>query len=720
MRAGRAGRILAAALVLLAVSGGATLIWAVEDLRWRAQVLALIATGRIPDLGLLESLPMLRPGSKYWLRGLLETRNPYASILNPESGPDNVEAGAAAFHANCAGCHGADAHGHERSPALVGRTLTHGDSDWAVYRTIRDGVSGTIMPPHAWQPTRIWQTITYLRSLQAVTQNTTAAEPSKLTRAVSVLSTELATVLEPADDWLTYSGSYSGTRHSTLRQINPDTVIKLAPRWIYQFPPEGDFLEVSPVVRHGVIYAVHLGRVVALDARDGSQIWQFVRPTPPDTRLCCASTTRGLAMLDDKLFFGTADAHLIALSAQDGKRLWDMALVSDYRQGYSITAAPLAYRDLVVTGISGGDYPTRGFIAAFEAATGQERWRFWTIPAPGQPGNETWPGDSWHHGGGATWLTGSYDPKLDLLYWGVGNAAPDFDASGRKGDNLYTNSVVALRGTTGAKVWHFQFTPGDDHDWDSNQIPIIVDRPQARAAHELLWANRNGFFYVLNRENGGFILGAPFVHQTWAERLDDKGRPVRMPGSAPTPKGTLLYPGISGGTHWWPPTYDPDLDLMIVPALERAGVFFSSPGDRPTQGELYLGGATGLATGLESYWAVRAIRPENGSLAWEHRGSSTSGEVHAAGLMSTRGGLVFAANDQLFYALDARDGKLLWAFPTGARIAAAPVTYAVQGTQYVLIASGHSIIAFALVNGAAVSGPPQQCVGADAGYDRCR
>jgi alcohol dehydrogenase (cytochrome c) len=691
--------MLVCAILLLAILGAAVLTWRVEDLRWRVQVFTLVAAGKIPDLGLIESLQMLRPGSKYWLKELLETRNPYASISNPDAGPQDVETGAALFRSNCAACHGADAKGRELAPALVGRTLAHGDSDWAIFRTIRGGIPGTVMPPHSWEATRIWQTITYLRSLEASMPDSGATQASALAASVSVTYDELAAVDEPAEDWLTYSGSYSGARHSKLTQVNHDNVARLAPRWMYQFPGEGQFLEGSPIVRSGVMYAVHLERVVALDARNGTELWKFVRPLPPDTRMCCAMATRGLAIMGDKLFIGTADAHLVALSAETGKRLWEVAVVDDYRQGYSITGAPLAYRDLVVTGISGGDYPTRGLLVAFDGSTGKERWRFWTIPAPGQPGNETWPSDSWRYGGGATWLTGSYDPKLDLLYWGVGNPAPDFDATRRRGDNLFTNSVVALRGTTGKKIWHFQFTPGDDHDWDSAQIPVIVDRPHAAAPHQLLWANRNGFFYVLNRETGEFLLGTPFVHQTWAERLDEKGRPVRRPSAAPTPRGTVLYPGVSGGTHWWPPSYEPDLDLLIVPALEHGGAFFSNPQDTPKEGEQYLGGVTSDVPGLVQHWAVLALSPKDGSVVWEHRGPSTLQEIHSAGLMSTHGGLVFASNDQLFYALDAHDGKLLWSFPTGARIAAAPVTYTAQGTQYVLIAAGHSIIAFALVNG---------------------
>lgn len=694
----RAALRVCALLVIGVLLTAALIVWRMDELRWRVQVLSLVARGEIPDLGLIEAARMLRPGSKYYLRGLLDTRNPYASISNPDSSPQDIEAGAALFRSNCSACHGVDARGREIAPSLLGRTFAHGDSDWAIYRTIRAGVPGTIMPPHTWEPARIWQVVAYLRSLGAAPAAMRAEAAMPQVTVADLPYEELARIAEPADDWLTYSGSYFGARHSKLTQINRDNVARLAPRWIYQFPMDAEFLEVSPIVRGGVLFAVHLGHVVALDAHDGRLMWQYTRSAGADTKLCCASATRGLAMLGDKIFFGTADAHLIALSARAGQLVWDRPLVTDYREGYSITSAPLAYHDMVVTGISGGDYPTRGFLAAFDAATGKERWRFWTIPGPGEPGHETWSGDSWRHGGGATWMTGSYDPTLDLLYWGVGNPAPDFDASIRKGDNLYTNSVVALQGSTGQKVWHFQFTPGDDHDWDSNQIPVVVDRPQA-AAHELLWANRNGFFYVLNRQTGAFILGTPFVQQTWAAGLDKNGRPIRRATAAPTPKGTLVYPGVGGGTHWWPPTYDPDLDLMIVSALERPGVFFSSPGEAPRSGEFYLGGATSGVPGQMHHWTVKALDPETGKVAWEHSGPATTADIHSAGLLSTRGGVVFASNDQLFYALDARDGRLLWTFPTGARIAAAPITYAVEGVQYVLIAAGRSIIAFALVPG---------------------
>lgn len=678
--------------IVMLVSG--VLAWRTPELRWRLRVLALVAAGNVPDLGLRDAVRMLRPNSGYWLKGLTDTHSAYATIVNPDSSPQDIKAGARLFRSNCAACHGADARGHERAPALVGRHLLHGDSDWALYRTIRNGIGGSAMPAHSWSDARIWRTIAYLRSLDAT--NRSSSTTPALSARIDVPYAEIAATDEPGKDWLTYSGSYSGMRHSTLAQISPETVSRLAPRWMFQISGEGDPLEVSPIVREGVMFVAVPGRVVALDARTGKTIWDFNYAVPPDVRLCCADATRGLAILGDRLFFGTADARLVALSARTGRLLWSVPVTKDYREGYSITAAPLAFRDLVVTGISGGDYPIRGFIAAFDAATGEERWRFHTIPGPGEPGHESWANDSWQDGGGATWMTGSYDPRSDVLYWGVGNAAPDFDATTRKGDDLYTDSVVALRGTTGRLLWHFQFSPGDEHDWDSSQVPVIVNRPQATVPQELLWPNRNGFFYAFDRNTGRFLLGTPFVRQTWASRLSELGRPMEVAAAAPATKGTLVYPGVPGATNWWPPSYDPDLDLLFVPALDRGGVFIRGPDTSPSAGELYACGATSSVPGLESHADVLAIRPGDGSIAWDHRAVTTTGDIHPAGLLSTRGGLVFASDNDLFYALDSRSGALLWSFPSGAQIAAAPVTYGVDGIQYVAIAAGRVVISFAL------------------------
>jgi alcohol dehydrogenase (cytochrome c) len=297
-----------------------------------------------------------------------------------------------------------------------------------------------------------------------------------------------------------------------------------------------------------------------------------------------AAANRGVAILDDKVFFGTVDAHLIAVSAATGALQWDATVVDEPKR-YAISAAPLAFRDLVVTGVATPDAIPggRGFIAAYDVNTGKERWRFGTIPQPGEPGHESWADDSWREGGAPTWLTGSYDPELDLLIWGVGNPKPVFDRAARRGDNLYTNSAVALRGSTGALVWYFQFTPADDHDWDANQIPVLADRRTPAGTRKgVLWANRNGFYYVLDRTSGKFLTAAPFVRQTWTDGLDPQGRPKPLSDSSRARKGFVLYPGSVGGTNWWSPSFDPASSLMLVPVLEQGMVYFMS-GSSPPQ-----------------------------------------------------------------------------------------------------------------------------------------
>lgn len=696
------------ALVLLGVAGAALVIWRVPDLRWRAEVVGLVATGRVQDLGFVEALHMLKPGSGYWLEGLVETRNAYMTISNPFVSAEDVAAGMKQFRQDCAACHGADGHGREVAPALIGRALKYGDSDWAMFNTVRRGIAGTSMPPHDWDEKRIWSVIAYLRSIgdahkQAAGSSSGSGEggeggePQRDVN-VSVPGSEIENTPWPGKDWLAYSGSYSGTRHSQLTQIDHTNVARLAPKWLRVFDGPGERVEASPIVRDGIMFLTRNSEVLALDALTGTTLWRFNRSPNPQARGCCGNVNRGVAILDDRLFVGTTDAHLIALDVRKGKPIWDSTVV-EFGAGYAITGAPIAYRDLVVIGVSGGDYPTTGFVAAFDVKTGKERWRFKTIPGKGEPGNETWAGESWKQGGGATWLTGSYDPQLDILYWGVGNAAPAFNATGRAGDNLFTNSVLALRGTTGQKLWHFQFTPNDDHDWDSVQIPVIADRPgSSKAPKQLLWANRNGFFYALNRETGEFLAGAPFVHQTWAEGLDPKGRPIVKPAARSTPKGTLVYPSVTGGTNWWSPSYDPKLDLMLVPSLEYGGMFFSEEGWEPKPGQLYLAGATGGAPNTPHYTGVIAIKPDTGEIAWKaRRPPSMNDDLHLAGLVSTAGGVTFASDDQLFYALDSSNGNMLWSFPTGSRISASPITFEAGGKQYVFVAATKTLIAFALV-----------------------
>ncbi len=392
---------------------------------------------------------------------------------------------------------------------------------------------------------------------------------------------------------------------------------------------------------------------------------------------------RGVALLDDRVFVGTWDSKLTALSAATCKVLWE-ADVGKYPGTY-VSGAPLVFRDLVVTGVGSPPGFGRNFIVAFDARTGQERWRFSTVPGPGEAGNETWAGDSWRKGGAGTWLTGSYDPDADVLYWGVGNPRPDFDASTRRGDNLYTDSVVALRGTTGRLLWHFQFTPGDTHDWDSNQTPIIADRDGPQGSEKrLLWANRNGFYYVLDRARGTFVRGVPFARQNWTAGLDAHGRPIPLPDQHASLQGISIYPGAKGATNWWSPSYDPQRDLVFVPVLEQGMIFFPSALTLPSTG------------GRSFYTAVRALDAATGELVWEHRHEPRADDDNTAGLLSTQGGLVFGADLGTVFALDEGSGKPLWSVDTGGTVYAAPVTYSADGEQLLSVITGRNVMTFAL------------------------
>ncbi len=667
--------------------------------RWRAQVVLLSLAGRIPDIELTQLLAYMRPGSGQWLRPLIETHNPYAVLRNVNTTPADIQAGATLFRSQCAECHAPDGSGG-RGPRLIGRQFTHGESDWAVYRTIRFGIPNTTMGPHPLPDTAVWQLEAFVRSIDTSGSTLGATAPgSRGAASVPVPYDELAAIRDAGEDWLTYSGSYWSSRHSALSQINRGNVGHLALRWIHQLEGAPDCVEVSPVVRKGIMFVTQpLSRVLALDATTGKEIWAYdhqVSHAVPrsDVNDFSVMANRGVAVLSDKVFFGTPDAHLIAVSAATGALQWEATVATDLTR-YAITAAPLAYRDLVVTGVAirGSAAGGQGFVAAYDANTGKERWRFVAIPKPGEPGNETWEGDSWRDGGAPTWLTGSYDPELDLLVWPVGNPKPDYDAAARRGDNLYTNSAVALRGSTGALVWYFQFTPGDDHDWDATEIPVLADRPtRAGTEKRVLWANRNGFYYVLDRVSGKYLTAAPFVRQTWTEGLDTAGRPRPLSSASRNREGFLLYPGYVGATSWWSPSYDPALNLMFVPVLEQGMVFFTSSPPAAISGRPF-------------YTAVRALDASTGARAWEYRReprlrNDRLGGVRMGGLLSTRGGIVFGGDQTTFFALDSRTGTPLWSVETGGTICAAPMTFSTDRDQFVVIAAGRNLLAFALPKG---------------------
>lgn len=495
---------------------------------------------------------------------------------------------------------------------------------------------------------------------------------------------------EPGN-WLTYSGNYQSHRYSPLTQINRSNVASLKVAWVYQMRQPGR-VETSPIVVDGVLYITENGSIAtALDGKTGRPLWQYRRSIPSGMSLCCGIVNRGLAVLGNTLFFSTIDAHLVALDMRSGAVRWDVT-VADYHKGYSSTAAPLVVKNKVIVGVAGGDYGIRGFLDAYDPSTGQKVWRLWAVPGAGDPGNETWDGESWHTGGAATWMTGSYDPILNLIYWCTGNPWPDLNGEDRKGDNLYSNSVLAIDADTGKLKWYFQFNPHDNHNWDGTQIPVLVDSSVGGRTRKLLvQANADGFYYVLDRETGEFIQGIPYLKITWAKNLDERGRPVRLPNSDPTPEGNLIYPGGEGGTLWFSPSYSPSTRLFYVTTQEAYGGIFYRTKTEARPGEVVESGSDHNLPGDEWPGVIRALEAETGKLRWKFTLHSPA----AAGLLSTAGQLLFGSSfEGNFFALDAESGEVLWHFQTGGMISANPVTFLMQGKQYVAITAGQSLFLF--------------------------
>jgi alcohol dehydrogenase (cytochrome c) len=367
--------------------------------------------------------------------------------------------------------------------------------------------------------------------------------------------------------------------------------------------------------------------------------------------------------------------------------------MADYKQNYGATSAPLVVKDLVITGPSGGDEGVRGFIAAYKASTGEEAWRFWTVPAPGEPGSNTWVGKAWEHGCAASWLTGVYDPALDLIYWPTGNPCPDYNADERMGDNLYSSSVVALEPATGKLRWHYQFTPHDVHDWDATQVPVLVDTTfEGRPRKLLLQANRNGFFYVLDRTDGKLLLAKPFVEKlTWAKEIGKDGRPVLLPGADPTPEGVRACPAVEGATNWFSTSFHPGTGLYYLMALEKCSLYRKAPAQWEA-GKSHYGGDT-RSTGEPGKKYLRALDIRTGRVAWEVPQEGPGNTW--GGVLSTAGGLVIFGNDNGdLSAADAKSGKLLWSFPANQPWKASPMTYTAGGKQFIAVAAGSSIITF--------------------------
>ena len=510
-------------------------------------------------------------------------------------------------------------------------------------------------------------------------------------------------------NWLTYGGAYNGQRYSSLSQVDAGNVKDLQLQWAFQARSTEKF-EATPLVVDGVMYTTQAPNdIVALNAVTGEVKWLYSYSPSREAKPCCGRVNRGVAILGNTIFMATIDAHLVAVNAADGKLLWDKEIAKP-EAGYAMTHAPLIIKDKVIVGVAGGEYGIRGFIAAYNVSNGNEAWRFYTIPGKGEKGNETWAGDSWQHGGASVWVTGSYDPELNLTYWGIGNPGPDWNGDKRGGDNLYSDCVVALDADAGTLKWYFQFTPHDDFDYDSTQVPVLADmnwtdRDGRTAPRKIiLWGNRNGFFYALDRGNGQFLQGKPFAKVTWATGLDEAGRPMRAPGMEPSADGVKIYPGAIGATNWYPPSFNPRTGLFYIPTWESVPGTFNKTDEEFKEGKLFMGGAPRMDVPAlrgnqiskplaEGYGAIRAIDPKTGERKWEFKMT----DVTTSGLLSTATDLLFTGGREGFFqALDARDGKLLWKVNAGAEIAMGPMTYQVNGKQYVAFAAGSSLFVYGL------------------------
>ena len=503
----------------------------------------------------------------------------------------------------------------------------------------------------------------------------------------------LVNAADEPENWLMYSGTLDSQRFSGLDQIHNRNVGELELKWAYQIP-ELDRAETVPLVIDGVMFVTEApSNVVALDAVTGRQYWRYEHELPDDLRICCGRNNRGVAILGETLYMSTLDAHLVGIDARTGNLKWNTE-VADHQAGYSKTAAPLIVKDKVITGIAGGEFGIRGFLDAYNPETGAQEWRLDTIPGPDHPDNQTWAGDSWRTGGSPTWITGAYDPDLNLVYWGTGNPGPDWNGEVRMGDNLYADSALAVNPDSGEMEWYFQFTPWDVHDWDAIQVPILADIDfEGEPRKVMMWANRNAFYYTLDRMTGEFLVGTPFATQTWAEGLDENGRPIRAEGKLPTPDGNIVSPPIGGGTNWWSPAYSPRTELFYVNAYDGEQEYFIRD-EEYREGEQFTGGGGQNVLPTDNYVsAIRAIDPRNGSRRWEFQIQPRS----TAGLLATAGDLVFSGSiDGYFYALDAVSGQELWHVSVGSRVHSAPMTYAVDGKQYVTIAAGNVVFTFGL------------------------
>jgi alcohol dehydrogenase (cytochrome c) len=547
---------------------------------------------------------------------------------------------------------------------------------------------------------RLWHFAGTLSALLLLLPVGAQAQNGKKERTLTPVTAErLLKGTDETTSWLMYGGNYENWRFSPLTDVDRKNVKKLQVEWIFQTGIPGQ-LEAAPIVADGIMYLpASYNHLYALDAVTGEPLWKYDHPLPDDLRICCGPTNRGVAILDDKVFMATLDARLVALDRKTGKVAWNVVM-DEYGKGYSATAAPLVIKGNVIIGIAGGEYGARGFIDAYDAKTGKRTWRRYTVPTEGEKGVETWAGDSWKVGGAPAWVTGSYDPEQDILYWATGNPSPDWNGDSRKGDNLYSNSVLALNPATGDLKWYFQFTPHDVWDYDGNtgMFLVNVDR-SGKTVKALAQPNRNGFVYVLDRADGQYLHGSQYVDRlNWAKGLDEKGRPIVNPDFLPEEGGnkSMICPGNVGGQNGaYTAAYSPVTKSIYVPVIESCGKMEKAAATF-IQGIPFWGGGPGKTEGDDqsSYGHLSAVDPSTGAIKWRY----VDEYPLVGGTLATAGGLVFTGN-QMGYALafDDTTGELLWKLQTGSPVRGQPVTYKVGGRQFVAIPSGGGGLAVTIV-----------------------
>jgi alcohol dehydrogenase (cytochrome c) len=694
---------IATTIVLIGSVGGAYYYYRAHTVRplsdawpqisWRARIYLKKVLGGTPELSWAELLRMTAEEHGFGLNRVIAWgQSVDATLASPYNNREDREVGNHLFSEHCARCHGPDGRG-ALGPSLARLGYKSGDSEVAIYRVLTDGIAGTPMRATNLSFADRWRVIAYLRTLQ-FHSGTSDDEAPPLN--IHVTSEQISGARDTPGEWLSYSGSVNGWRYSPLLEITSANVSQLRLRWVHQFTFSEPKFEPTPLVVNDTIFVTEPpATVVALDAKTGAVIWEYERPIPVDLPIETGRVNRGLAILGDSLFFGSIDGYLIAINANTGKVKWQTRVASS-SDGYSLTGAPLVANHSVVIGVAGGDYGARGFLVAYDAMTGQQQWRFDTIPGPGEAGHETWQSEAWKTGGGATWVTGSYDPSLDLIYWGVGNPTPAFAGEGRPGDNLFTDSVIALHASSGKLAWYFQFTPHDEHDWDSSQTPILADLLIDGSERKVIcWPNRNGFYYVLDRTTGQFLAGTPFVEVNWAQGLTSGGRPNPADPGRVTEAGRITKPGVNGGVNWEPAAFNPALGLVFVNATEGQSVFTKSGAGRVIRVEKgFFTGSGGSMLGPVTQ-VVRALDAATGAKRWEHGATLPEG-TGKGGMLATAGGTVFGTSGGSLFALDAATGKELWSVGLGGDTRAPPISFTSGGRQVIAALAGRAMFLFGL------------------------